>query len=50
MLAEAEGYLQEKGVRDRVTLSEGNMFERVDAQADVYVLRTSCTTGTTSAA
>jgi DNA-binding transcriptional ArsR family regulator len=39
VLAEAEVYLREKGVLDRVTLSEGNMFERVDAQADVYVLK-----------
>jgi hypothetical protein len=39
VLTEAEVYLREKGVLDRVTLSAGNMFERVDAQADIYVLK-----------
>jgi O-methyltransferase len=39
VLAEAEGFLSSAGVRDRVELSEGNMFERIDARADVYVLK-----------
>lgn len=39
VLAEAESYLQAEGVRDRVTLSEGNMFERVEAAADLYLLK-----------
>ncbi len=39
VLAEAPGHLEAAGVRDRVTLREGNMFERIDAEADVYVLK-----------
>jgi ubiquinone/menaquinone biosynthesis C-methylase UbiE len=39
VLAEAEDHLTSAGVRDRVELSEGNMFERIDARADVYVLK-----------
>ena len=39
VLAEAEAYLDAAGVRDRVTLTEGNMFERLDAKADVYVMK-----------
>ena len=39
VLREADGYLQGIGVRDRVDLIEGNMFERVSATADVYVLK-----------
>ena len=39
MLAEAEGYLGSRGVRDRVDLVEGNIFERVDATADLYLLK-----------
>jgi hypothetical protein len=39
VLGEASPYLDEAGVRERVTLSEGNMFERVDARADVYTLK-----------
>ncbi len=39
VLAEAEEHLRADGVRDRVELREGDMFERVDAQADVYVLK-----------
>ena len=39
VLAEADGYLREHGVRDRVELSEGDMFEHVGAQADVYTLK-----------
>ena len=39
VLRDAEGYLQGKGVRDRVELSEGNFFESVTAKADVYVMK-----------
>jgi hypothetical protein len=39
VLVEAEGHLQRAGVRDRVELVEGNIFERVEAEADVYVLK-----------
>jgi O-methyltransferase domain len=39
VLAEAEGYLADKGVRDRVELSQGNFFESVTAKADVYVMK-----------
>jgi hypothetical protein len=38
-LADAPAFLREAGVGDRVTLSEGDMFERIDATADVYVLK-----------
>jgi DNA-binding transcriptional ArsR family regulator len=39
VLAEADGFLRAAGVRERVELRDGDMFERVDAQADVYVLK-----------
>ena len=39
VLKEAEEHLRAAGVRDRVELSEGDMFERVDASADVYVMK-----------
>ena len=39
VLPEAEGHLEEAGVGDRVELREGNMFERIDAEGDVYVLK-----------
>ncbi len=39
VLAEAEGFLAARGVRDRVELSEGNFFERIGARADVYVMK-----------
>ena len=39
VLAEAEGVLGAAGVRDRVEFAEGDIFERVEAQADVYVLK-----------
>jgi hypothetical protein len=39
VLAEAEGWLGSQGLRDRVELVEGNIFERVQAQADVFVLK-----------
>ena len=39
VLREAEGHLTGLGVRDRVELREGDMFDHVDAEADVYVLK-----------
>jgi O-methyltransferase domain len=39
VLAEAEAHLDQVGLRDRVTLSPGNMFERIDARAEYYVLK-----------
>jgi hypothetical protein len=39
VLAEADGHLQRAGVRDRVDLREGNIFEKVDAEADLYLLK-----------
>ncbi len=39
VLAEAEAHLEKAGVRDRVELREGNFFERVDAEADVYLMK-----------
>ena len=39
VLDEADGHLRRAGVRDRVELTEGDIFERVDAEADVYVLK-----------
>src|SRR3954451_1211674 len=39
VLAEADGHLRSRGVRDRVELVEGDMFERVDARADLYLLK-----------
>jgi hypothetical protein len=39
VLAEADAWLSEIGLRDRVELRDGNIFERVDAQADVYLLK-----------
>jgi hypothetical protein len=39
VLAEADEHLREAGVRDRVELREGDIFERVDAKADVYALK-----------
>ena len=39
VLEEADGHLRAKGVRDRVELSEGDMFEHVGARADVYVMK-----------
>ena len=39
VLAEAEEYLTRHGVRDRVELSEGDMFAGIDAAADVYTLK-----------
>ena len=39
VLAEADGHLKRAGVRDRVDLVEGNIFERVEAEAEIYVLK-----------
>jgi hypothetical protein len=39
VLAEAEGHLRERGLRERVELVEGDIFERVEARADVYLLK-----------
>ena len=39
VLAEAEAHLARVGVRDRVELSEGNIFSRVSAKADFYTLK-----------
>ena len=39
VLAEADGHLAAAGVRDRVELSEGDIFAGMTATADVYVLK-----------
>jgi hypothetical protein len=39
VLPEADSHLRHAGVRDRVELVEGNIFERVDASADLYMLK-----------
>lgn len=39
VLAEAEAHLTRAGVRNRVELTEGDIFERIDAEADVYTLK-----------
>jgi hypothetical protein len=39
VLPEADAHLTKAGVRDRVELIEGNIFERIDAAADVYTLK-----------
>ena len=39
VLGEAEEHLARAGVRGRVELEPGNIFERVDAAADLYVLK-----------
>jgi len=39
VLSEADGHLRAAGVRDRVELAEGNIFERIETAADVYVLK-----------
>src|SRR3954468_16870087 len=39
VLAEADAWLSSVGLRDRVELKEGNIFERVEGQADVYLLK-----------
>src|SRR5689334_19391306 len=39
VLREAEAHLRARGLRDRVELAEGDIFSRVDARADVYLLK-----------
>ena len=39
VLAEADTWLGSEGLRERVELREGNIFERVEADADVYILK-----------
>jgi hypothetical protein len=39
VLAEAEPFLRARGVADRVRLSAGDLFGKIDAEADVYVLK-----------
>jgi hypothetical protein len=39
VLPEADAHLRAAGVRDRVELAEGNIFERVEASADLYLLK-----------
>jgi hypothetical protein len=39
VLAEAEAHLRERGLRERVELQAGDIFERVEATADVYLLK-----------
>jgi hypothetical protein len=39
VLAEADTWLTAQGVRDRIELKPGDIFERIDAQADVYLLK-----------
>jgi hypothetical protein len=39
VLAEADTWLSSIGLRERVELREGDIFERIDAQADVYLLK-----------
>lgn len=39
VLAEAESFLREQGVADRVQPRPGDLFGAIDAQADVYVLK-----------
>ena len=39
VLEEARSYLAGAGVSDRVELREGDIFERVDARADLYLLK-----------
>jgi hypothetical protein len=39
VLAEAERWLASEGLRDRIELKPGDIFEKVDATADVYLLK-----------
>jgi hypothetical protein len=39
VLAEADGWLTGRGLRDRVELSEGDIFRSLSARADVYLLK-----------
>lgn len=39
VLGEADPFLREAGLRDRVDLAVGDMFERVETEADLYLMR-----------
>jgi hypothetical protein len=39
VLEEADAWLGERGLRERVELSSGNIFESLDVAADVYLLK-----------
>ena len=39
VLAEADSWLASQGLRERVELRVGNIFEKVEAEADVYLLK-----------
>jgi O-methyltransferase domain len=39
VLAEADGWLSGRGLRDRVELAEGDIFRSLSAKADVYLLK-----------
>ena len=39
VLEQADAYLRETGMRERVELTPGDMFERVEAEADLYLMR-----------
>ena len=39
VLPEADAHLKAAGVRERVELVEGDIFERVEAKADIYLLK-----------
>lgn len=39
VLEQADPYLRQAGMRERVELAVGDMFERVEADADVYLMR-----------
>lgn len=39
VLGEAEGFLRERGVGDRIERRAGDLFGEIDARADVYVLK-----------
>jgi hypothetical protein len=39
VLAEADGWLGGRGLRERVELSQGDIFRSIDARADVYLLK-----------
>ena len=39
VLAEADGWLAGRGLRERVELAEGDIFRSLDAKADVYLMK-----------
>ena len=39
VLAEADGWLAGRGIRERVELSEGDIFRSLEARADVYTMK-----------